>query len=86
MSISRFVFKSFIILIMPSVEKLKKSSDLLVSFARLLGKELPLFNRFHWFAKKGIKKFSFLFEVFYKFIFMKQRKGIQRISYYLESF
>ena len=64
-----------IILDMSSVEKLTVSSDLLVSFARLLGKTLVLFNRVHWFAKKSIKGFSFLFKVCYKFIFMKQRRN-----------
>ena len=64
----------FIILEMSSVEKLTVSSDSLVSFARLLGKTLLLFNRVHWFAKKSIKNFSFLFEVCYKFIVMKQRR------------
>ena len=57
---------------MSSAEKLTESSDLLVSFAQLSSKTLLLFNRVHWFAKKSIKKFSFLFEVCYKFILMKQ--------------
>ena len=41
---------------MTSLEKLTESSDLLVSFAKLLGKTLLLFNRVHWFAKKKKKK------------------------------
>ena len=40
---------------MSLVEKLIVSSDLLDSFARLLGKTLLLFNRVHWFAKKVLK-------------------------------
>ena len=49
----------FIILEMSSVEKLTVSSDLLVSFARLLGKALLLLNRVHWFAKKVLKSPAF---------------------------
>ena len=45
----------FIILETSSVEKLTVSSDLLVGFARLLGKALLLFNRVHWFPKKVLK-------------------------------
>ena len=59
---------------MLSVDKLTESSELLLSFAGLLNKTLVLFNRVCWFAKKTIKKFSFLFEVCYEFIFMKQRR------------
>ena len=63
LSISRlwalFGSKLFIILEMSSVEKLTVSSDLLVSFARLLGKTLLLFNRVHWFAKKVLKSLAF---------------------------
>ena len=70
-----FTINELIILEMSSVEKLTVSSDLLVSFAKLLGKTLLLFNIVHWFAKKSIKKFSFLFKVCYKFIFMKQRRN-----------
>ena len=66
--------KLLIIAEITSVEKLTVSSDSFVSFARLLGKTLLLFNRVYWFAKKSIKKFSFLVKVCYKFIFMKQRK------------
>ena len=51
--------KLFIILEMSSVVKLTVSSDLLVSFARLLGKTLPLFNRVNWFAKKVLKSSTF---------------------------
>ena len=40
---------------MPSVEKLTESSDLFVSFTRLSGKTLLLFNRVHWLAKKVLK-------------------------------
>ena len=43
---------------MSSVEKLTVSSDLLVSFARLLGKTL-FFNRVDWFAKKALKGSAF---------------------------
>ena len=41
-----------------SFEKLTASSDLLVSFARLLGKTLLLLNRVHWFAKKVLKSIA----------------------------
>ena len=43
---------------MSSFEKLTASSDFLVSFARLLGKTLFLFNRVHWFAKKVLKSIA----------------------------
>ena len=72
---------------MTSLEKLTESSDLLVSFAKLLGKTLLLFNRVHWFAKKKkkkTKKVSILFEVCYKFIFIKQRRYTRNIFHYLE--
>ena len=73
---------------MTSLEKLTESSDLLVSFAKLLGKTLLLFNRVHWFAKKKkkkkTKKVSILFEVCYKFIFIKQRSYTRNIFHYLE--
>ena len=72
---------------MTSLGKLTESSDLLVSFAKLLGKTLLLFNRVHWFAKKNkkkTKKVSILFEVCYKFIFMKQRRYTRNFFYYLE--
>ena len=68
----------FIILEMPSVEKLTVSSDLLVSFARLLGKTLLLFNRVHWFAKKVLKSsaFSLKFDIN---LFSWNRGGVQGI-------
>ena len=72
---------------MTSLEKLTESSDLLVSFAKLLGKTLLLFNRVHWFEKKKkkkTKKVSILFEVCYKFIFIKQRRYTRNIFHYLE--
>ena len=47
MTVGLFGSKLFIILEMTSVEKLTESSDLLVSFGRLLGKTLLLFNRVH---------------------------------------
>ena len=72
MTVDLFGSKLLIILEKSSVVKLTVSSDLLVSFARILGKTLLLFNRVHWLAKKVLKKFSFLFKVSYKFIFMKQ--------------
>ena len=43
---------------MQSVEKLTVSSDLLVSFARLLGKALLLFNRVDWFVKFFLPVFA----------------------------
>ena len=79
-----FESKLFFILEMLSVEKLTVSSDLLVSFARLLGKAPLLFNRV--VCKKSIKKFSFHFKVCYKFIFMKERRNARGIFYYLERF
>ena len=54
-----FGSKLFIILEMSSFEKLTVSSDFFVSFARLLGKTLLLFNRAHWFAKKVLKSSAF---------------------------
>ena len=47
---------------MPLVGKLTVLSDLSVSFARLLGKTLLLFNRVHWFAKKVLKSLAFSFK------------------------
>ena len=68
---------------MLSVEKLTVSSDLLVSFARLLGKTLLLFNRVHWFAKKVLKGSAFSLklvinfheteEVYRKFFYYSKR-------------
>ena len=48
-----FGFKFFIILEMSFVEKFTESSDLLVSFSRLLYNALLLFSRVHRFAKKS---------------------------------
>ena len=53
----------FIILEMSSVEKSTSEAIFFVSFARLSEKTLLLFNKVHWFAKKGIKKFSFVLVV-----------------------
>ena len=44
---------------MSSAAKLTESGDLFVSFARLSGKTLLLFNRVHWFAKKVLKSSAF---------------------------
>ena len=54
-----FVSKFFIFLEMSSVEKLTVSIDLLLSFARLLGKTLLLISRVHWFVKKVLKSSTF---------------------------
>ena len=54
-----FVSKLFNILEIPSVEKLTESNCLLVSFAKLSGKTLLLFNRVQWFAKKVLKSLAF---------------------------
>ena len=51
------------ILEISSVEKLTVSSDLLLSFARLVGKALLLFNRVHWCAKKVLKSSVFSLKV-----------------------
>ena len=53
------IFLTF--LLMPLVGKLTVLSDLSVSFARLLGKTLLLFNRVHWFSKKVLKGSAFSF-------------------------
>ena len=58
---------------MSSVEKLTVSSDLLVSFARLLGKTLLLFNRVHWFAKKVLKSSAFSLK------FVKRRRETEEV-------
>ena len=63
---------------MSSVEKLTVLSDLLVSFARLLGKTLLLFNRVHWFAKKVLKSSAFSLK-FVINLFSWNRGGIQGI-------
>ena len=70
---------------MSSVEKLTVSSDLLVSFARLLGKTLLLFNRVHWFAKKVLKSsaFSLKFVVIY---FHETEELYKEFFHYLERF
>ena len=73
-----FGSKLLIILEALSVEKLTVSSDLLVSFARLLGKTLLLFNRVHWFAKKVLKSLAYSLK-FVANLFSWNRRGIQRM-------
>ena len=63
----------FIVLEISSVEKLALSSESLISFARLLGKTLMLFNRVHWFAKKALKSSAFSFK------FVKQRRETEEV-------
>ena len=59
MTVDLFGSNLLIILEKSSVVKLTVSSDLLVSFARILGKTLLLFNRVHWLAKKVLKNSTF---------------------------
>ena len=63
---------------MSSVKKLTVSSDFSVSFARLLGKTLLLFNRVHWFAKEVLKNSAFSLKFIIN-LFSSNRGGIQGI-------
>ena len=77
--------KFWIILAMPSVEKISNDKRLCIKYSSLLGSSLLLIIRQHWSAKKGLKSSAFFLKSVTK-SFLRYSSGMIGIFYYSERF